>query len=124
MMLACYIGIISQTTCAFRKWIGRDTRLSYIVFNDSYGLAGLVAGPAIYVDKVGRLTELNGYVFTKFLQTIFIYAQRKGYAKSIPYGDMFYFVPTMAILATCLQHYPHSVHGIAEPILKWIFPKQ
>jgi hypothetical protein len=70
----------------------------------------------------GRLTELNAYCTIKVISSLFELAKVNG-LQSFKYGELLYLVPTFGVLAHCKENYPHAIHGIMEPVLKWLFVK-
>ena len=66
-MVSCYVGVFSYFLCLLRTKT-RERPLNY-------GIAGFLACPTIFIDKPGRLTELNAYVVTKILESFIIALQ-------------------------------------------------
>lgn len=115
-MLCSYMAVLTGTLCALRQILGAEYKLSY-------GLGGIIAGTTILLESPGRLLELNSYALEKCINSIFVHLRNINVFQGINKGEILYFIPTMALLANSIEKHPHTVHGISEPILRWLFPK-
>ena len=114
-MVSSYVGVFSYFLCLLRnRYPGREYLLNY-------GIAGLLACPTIYIDKPGRLTELNSFVVSKVIESFII---TLGLWKIIKYSrffEMCFMVPTYGILSVIIEKYHYSLNGFTVPLLKWFY---
>lgn len=114
LMISAYCSMLTYTLCFLRYLLNQE-------FPVSYGIAGFIGGPTILFDKPGRLTEMNSYCSTKALISFYEWGKANRRWKGFNFGELMYFMPSLIVLANCSERFPHTVHGISEPVLKWLF---
>ncbi|KAI8914163.1 hypothetical protein EDD86DRAFT_198611 [Gorgonomyces haynaldii] len=116
LMMGSFVGLFSYIVCRFRRFFGRD--LGFI-----YGLGGLLAVPTLFIEKQSRLIDLLGYCSTKVLETGYGYGKLHHLVPDIKYGELLFLLPSIAIVAECVENHPETVHGMMKPLLFWLFQK-
>ncbi|KAL2918956.1 hypothetical protein HK105_201225 [Polyrhizophydium stewartii] len=109
-----FLFMFSYGICFFRRLFGREYQMNY-------GLAGLFASPAMLIEKISRIPELNTYCTTQVLQALWAWMLRAGWVKNLKHGDMLVIVPSTAILTLILDWHPHAAHGFYGPLFNSFF---
>lgn len=115
LMVSSYVGVFSYFLCLLRRHFpGREYLLNY-------GVAGVLAAPTIYVDKPGRLTELNAFVVSKIIESLIISLR---VWRIIKYSRLFencLMFPTYGVLSVIMQDHQHALNGFTTPLLRWFY---
>ena len=115
LMVSSYVGVFSYFLCLLRRHFpGREYLLNY-------GVAGVLAAPTIYVDKPGRLTELNAFVVSKIIESLIISLRLWGIIKYSRFFENCLMVPTYGVLSVIMQDHQHALNGFTTPLLKWFY---
>ena len=56
---------------------------------------------ACLFEPASRRTELALYMFPRFLESLFLFMEKRGYIKSIPNGEVLVFACAMSIIMYC-----------------------
>ena len=115
LMVSFYVGLFSYLLCLLRsKYPGREYLLNY-------GIAGVLACPTIYIDKPGRLTELNAFVVSKVIESFIITLRHKKIVKYSRFIEMCLMAPTYGCLSIIMEKYQYALNGFTVPFFKWLF---
>ena len=113
MMVSSYVGAFSFCLCMLRnRFPGREFLLNY-------GIAGILAAPTIYIDKPGRLTELNAFVVSKLEESVSLWLW-----KVIKYNRLvenLLMMPIYGALSVIMEDHQHALNGFTVPIFKWVY---
>lgn len=104
-MVSVYMGTISLATCVFRRGLQREYLLSY-------ALAGVCGTPAIFVDKPGRLRELNTYCMSNLMSSWIISGYKAGILNYNRGFETAVITPAFGVLAWLVAERPDTIVGI------------
>ncbi|KAJ3301409.1 hypothetical protein HDV03_000878 [Kappamyces sp. JEL0829] len=114
LMISAFVGLFSFWTCVIRRAVGRETLFQY-------GLAGTLACPSIFIDKPGRLVELNAYSGAKVLESYLISLKLMGIVNYTRFTEQLVMVPTYGLLAWVMEYHPEALNGFAVPVFQWLY---
>ncbi|KAJ2780118.1 hypothetical protein H4R18_003622 [Coemansia javaensis] len=105
---------ITNSTCLFRKAIGRDAVGNYI-------LSGIVGGLAILVERPGRRGELSMYCFLRALEAAWDIGVKTGLWWNVRHGEVALFAASMGVLMSIFQNDPTTLSLTYHSTLTRIF---
>ena len=108
-MVSLYISSFSGYLCLLRH-LTREFRISY-------GLAGVLSAPAVFVDKPGRLLELNTFCASKVLESLIITSGVK-YTRMM---EVMVMSPVYGILTVLMERYPEVLNGWMTGVFYHVF---
>ncbi|KAJ3316110.1 hypothetical protein HDV04_000320 [Boothiomyces sp. JEL0838] len=111
LMVSTYIGSIELFICLLRRFFQKEHRLSY-------AFAAAFATPAIWLDKPGRLLELNTYCTSVCVKSYVKILRDMGYWNQ--WIESIIMMPVYAILVDCIRKEYPAV-GLMKPVFKWFF---
>ena len=102
MFISAYVGGFWYLCCVFRnlRMSGDKICLTY---------AGLICSLAVFFEPPSRRTELALYMFPRFLESFFMFLQKKGLVGSIPNGEVLVFALALAIIMYCYQNEERNI---------------
>ena len=100
--ISAYVGLFWYFICRFKNYRMKTDKWNIIY---SSTLCSLV----ILIEPPHRRTELALYMFPRFLESLFLFAEKYGYVKSIPNGEVLVFSLAMAIIMYCYQNAPENI---------------
>ncbi|KAJ3276896.1 hypothetical protein HDV01_002951 [Terramyces sp. JEL0728] len=111
LMVSTYIGSIELFICMFRRLFQKEHKLSY-------AFASAFATPAIWLDKPGRLLELNTYCTSVCLKSYVKILRDMGFWNQ---GiESIIMMPAYVILVDCVRKEYPAV-GLMKPVFNWFF---
>ena len=110
ILKACIINIIrsslfiSTYVCSFwyMCFVFRNKRMRTEKWIIIY--AGFICSFAILFEPAHRRTELALYMFPRFLESMFLFLEKRGYVKSIKNGEVLVFAFALGIIMYCYQN--------------------
>ncbi|KAJ3320114.1 hypothetical protein HDV06_005679 [Boothiomyces sp. JEL0866] len=111
LMVSAYIGSIELFICLLRRFFQREYKLSY-------AFAAAFATPAIWLDKPGRLLELNTYCTSVCVKSYIKILRDMGYWNQ--WIESIIMMPVYAILVDCIRKEYPAV-GLLKPVFNWFF---
>ncbi|KAI8924598.1 hypothetical protein BC831DRAFT_464789 [Entophlyctis helioformis] len=112
--VSLYLACFCYSICLCRRFLGYERK-------SSYGIAGMLASPAMLLEKQSRMPELNTYLTTQTVESVWMLGVVHGWWSYIKYGEMLAAVPAMSILTSLLETQSHAIHGFYEPLLHGFF---
>lgn len=94
MFLATYIATFRYLTCLTKNTRGKLDRWNVII-------SAFLCTFALLWEPAHRRTELGLYLFPRFMEALWNKLLKKGWVKSVPYGEVFVFSVAMGIIMYC-----------------------
>ena len=94
MFISAYVGGFWYLCCVFRNLRMSGDKMCLV-------FSGLICSMAVFFEPPSRRTELALYMFPRFLESFFMFLQKKGLVKSIPNGEVLVFALALSIIMYC-----------------------
>ena len=92
--LASYVAVFWYCNCFFKNLTGRIDKWSIVY-------SSFICSFTCFFEAPSRRTELALYMFPRMLESLFLMAEKRGYVRSIPNGEVLVFALAMAVLMYC-----------------------
>ena len=94
LFLSVYVSIFWYCACKFKNIRRKTDRWNIIG-------ASFICSFAILFEPASRRTELALYMFPRFLESLFLFLEKRGYVKSIANGEVLVFALAMGVIMFC-----------------------
>ena len=102
LFISCYVAVFWYFCCRFRNWRHRTDKWNVI-------LASFLCSFAVLFEPAHRRTELALYMFPRFLESLFLFLEKRGYIKSIANGEVLVFAVALGIIMYCYQNEERNI---------------
>ena len=72
-------------------------------------IAGFFCSFSVLFEPAHRRTELALYMFPRFLESMFLFLEKRGYLKSVANGEVFVFAVALGIIMYCYQNEERNI---------------
>ena len=97
LFISVYVSSFWYFICFFKNKRFKTDKWNII-------LASFICSFAVLFEPANRRTELALYMFPRFLESLFLFMEKRGYVKSIPNGEVLVFAIAMGIIMYCYQN--------------------
>ena len=97
LFLSTYVAAFWYLNCFFKNYRRKTDKVNII-------LSSFICSFACMFELPSRRTELALYMFPRFLESIFLLLEKRGYIQSVANGEVLVFAVAMAIIMYCYQN--------------------
>ena len=97
LFISVYVSSFWYFICFFKNKRFKTDKWNII-------FASFICSFAVLFEPANRRTELALYMFPRFLESLFLFMEKRGYVKSIPNGEVLVFAIAMGIIMYCYQN--------------------
>lgn len=108
---AFYVALFRYMICFFKNTRHRIDRWNVV-------MAALISTFAIFFEPSYRRTELAIYLIPRFLEGLWTLLQKKGYVKSVEYGEVLIFSIAMGIIMYCFHYEEGNIKSTYLSVFK------
>ena len=91
LFLSVYVSLFWYFICKFKNIRGKSDKYNIM-------LSSLICSWSAIFEAQHRRVELGLYMFPRFMESMFLFFEKRGYVKSIKNGDVYIFAVTLSLL--------------------------
>ena len=102
MFISVYVSSFWYFCCVFRNKRLKTDKWNVI-------MAAFICSFAVLFEPANRRTELALYMFPRFLESAFLFLEKRGYLKSVPNGEVLVFASALSVIMYSYQNEERNI---------------